>query len=350
MAVETDSPQRIARLTPLPDALARLDALVAPVTSRTAAISSRLGYRLAEDVVIAAPIPPTACALRDGWAVRSDLTIDASGYAPAPLPFAMRIDVGDPLPGEADAVAPLDVVVTRDGAAEALAPVGPGEGVLPVAAEAAAGATLLASGRALGVGGEGVGNGWGGRGTGIAGAARCGARGLAPVGPQHAGAARRKPGDAGRANGMAHAQSVLPSGIFGTRPGAMRGRLGEPHSLGLRAARGARAGQRMGFHPGRERRTSGAVRGRGKTFAMTAPFQPKSTGRDPDVFAALRRAARQEQFLEVVSAEEARARFLRAIDLAPLPGETVALAEALGRVLAADVTAPIDVPPFDRAT
>src|SRR5260221_1428715 len=146
MAVETDSPQRIARLTPLPDALARLDALVAPVTSRTADISLALGHTLAEDVVIAAPIPPTACALRDGWAVRSDLTMDASGYAPAPLPFAMRIDVGDPLPGEADAVAPLDVVVTRDGAAEALAPVGPGEGEMPVAAECARGSTLRASG------------------------------------------------------------------------------------------------------------------------------------------------------------------------------------------------------------
>src|SRR5262249_19223968 len=76
---------------------------------------------------------------------------------------------------------------------------------------------------------------------------------------------------------------------------------------------------------------------------------PKSAARDQDLFAAIRRAARQEQFLEVVSAEEARARFLRAIDLAPLPGETVALAAALARVLAADVTAPIDVPPFDRA-
>ena len=150
MAVETDSPQRIARLTPLPDALARLDALVTPVTSRVVDVSLALGHTLAEDVIVAAPIPPTACALRDGWAVRSDLTMDASGYAPAPLPFAMRIDVGDPLPGEADAVAPLDVVVTRDGAAEALAPVGPGEGVLPVAAEAARGATLLASGRRLG--------------------------------------------------------------------------------------------------------------------------------------------------------------------------------------------------------
>jgi putative molybdopterin biosynthesis protein len=70
---------------------------------------------------------------------------------------------------------------------------------------------------------------------------------------------------------------------------------------------------------------------------------------DTDLRAAIRRAARQEQFLEVVSAEEARARFTRALDLSPLPGETVALAAALGRVLAQDVSAPIDVPPFDRA-
>jgi len=68
-----------------------------------------------------------------------------------------------------------------------------------------------------------------------------------------------------------------------------------------------------------------------------------------DLFAAVRRAARQEQFLEVVSAEEARARFARHLDLAPLPGERVPLAATLTRVLAADVAAPIDVPPFDRA-
>ena len=36
---------------------------------------------------------------------------------------------------------------------------------------------------------------------------------------------------------------------------------------------------------------------------------------------AVRHAARQEQFLEVVSAEEARARFNRALDLTPLAGE-----------------------------
>jgi putative molybdopterin biosynthesis protein len=80
---------------------------------------------------------------------------------------------------------------------------------------------------------------------------------------------------------------------------------------------------------------------------MTARFEPTSA--EQDLIAAIKRAARQEQFLEVVSAEEARARFARGVDLAPLPGETVSLAAALGRVLAHDVTAPIDVPPFDRA-
>jgi len=68
-----------------------------------------------------------------------------------------------------------------------------------------------------------------------------------------------------------------------------------------------------------------------------------------DLFEAVRRAARQEQFLEVVSADEARARFARHVDASPLPGERVALAAALGRVLARDVVAPIDVPPFDRS-
>jgi putative molybdopterin biosynthesis protein len=73
----------------------------------------------------------------------------------------------------------------------------------------------------------------------------------------------------------------------------------------------------------------------------------------PDENAALlarvRAAARQEQFLEVVSADEARARFEKRIDLTPLAGETVPLAAALTRVLAHDVVAAVDVPPFDRS-
>jgi len=70
---------------------------------------------------------------------------------------------------------------------------------------------------------------------------------------------------------------------------------------------------------------------------------------ESDLIARVRAAARQEQFLEVVSAEEARARFERRLDLSPLAGEEVALAAALNRTLAADVVAAVDAPPFDRS-
>jgi putative molybdopterin biosynthesis protein len=57
----------------------------------------------------------------------------------------------------------------------------------------------------------------------------------------------------------------------------------------------------------------------------------------------------QDQFLDVIDRDEAERRFRAALDLRPLSAEEVALAEALGRVLAADVVAPLDVPGFDRA-
>jgi molybdopterin molybdotransferase len=150
MVVEPDIPQRIARLTPLGDVLARIDALVEPVPACASDVSAALGGTLADDVVIAAAIPAAACALRDGWAVASDLTTDAGAYAPAPVPSAVRVDVGELLPPDADAVAPLDAVTSRNGAREALAPVTPGDGVLLPGADAARGATLLQAGRRLG--------------------------------------------------------------------------------------------------------------------------------------------------------------------------------------------------------
>src|SRR5688572_10081502 len=57
----------------------------------------------------------------------------------------------------------------------------------------------------------------------------------------------------------------------------------------------------------------------------------------------------QEQFLHVVDRDEAERRFRAAVDLAPRGIETVALDAALGRVLAADVVSPVDVPSFDRS-
>src|SRR6516225_9908771 len=57
----------------------------------------------------------------------------------------------------------------------------------------------------------------------------------------------------------------------------------------------------------------------------------------------------QDQFLTVIDRDEAERRFRAALDLRPLAAEEVALAAALGRVLAADVVAPVDVPAFDRS-
>ena len=68
-----------------------------------------------------------------------------------------------------------------------------------------------------------------------------------------------------------------------------------------------------------------------------------------ELLARVRAAARQEQFLDVVSAEEARARFARHLDLTTLAAETVSLAASLTRVLAHDVVAGVDAPSFDRS-
>ena len=70
---------------------------------------------------------------------------------------------------------------------------------------------------------------------------------------------------------------------------------------------------------------------------------------DAELLARVRAAARQEQFLDVVSADEARARFEQHLDLSPLAAESVPLALALTRVLAHDVVAAVDAPPFDRS-
>jgi molybdopterin molybdotransferase/putative molybdopterin biosynthesis protein len=57
----------------------------------------------------------------------------------------------------------------------------------------------------------------------------------------------------------------------------------------------------------------------------------------------------QEQFLQVLDRDEAERRFRAAIDQTPRGSEIVPLEAALGRVLAADVVSPVDVPSFDRS-
>src|SRR6516162_9897046 len=59
--------------------------------------------------------------------------------------------------------------------------------------------------------------------------------------------------------------------------------------------------------------------------------------------------AEQEQFLQVLDRDEAERRFRASIDSTPRGIEIVPLDAALGRVLAADVVSPVDVPSFDRS-
>ena len=63
----------------------------------------------------------------------------------------------------------------------------------------------------------------------------------------------------------------------------------------------------------------------------------------------IRSALEQEQFLKILSREQALARFEAALFPRAVPSEKRKLGDALGLALAEDITAPIDVPPFDRS-
>ncbi len=140
MVAYPEAGQRIKRRTPLADALSAIDALVRPVEAREADLGAALGRVLAADAVSPSAQPPVALALRDGWAVKSEETTDAGSYAPALLSTVpARVETGQPLPHGTDAVAPDETVVCRGKTAEALAPVAPGEGVLPPGADMEAG-------------------------------------------------------------------------------------------------------------------------------------------------------------------------------------------------------------------
>jgi molybdopterin biosynthesis enzyme len=142
--------QRIARLTPLADVLASFDIGVGPVEPREEAVAAAVGKTLAADVAAAASHPEFALALRDGFAVRAELTADASSYSPAPLsPAPPRIEVGGRLPAGMDAVAAFDSISMQAGRAQALASVAPGEGVLPAGADAAPSVVMKMTGARL---------------------------------------------------------------------------------------------------------------------------------------------------------------------------------------------------------
>lgn len=124
--------QRIERLMPLADALACIDQMVTFARPRGVEPTLAFGRRLAGNIILKQVRPTSPIALRDGVALSADATLDASSYAPMPLPGVPAfVEVGDPLPAGADAVAPLDAVEVRGSVVQALTPLAPGDGVLP---------------------------------------------------------------------------------------------------------------------------------------------------------------------------------------------------------------------------
>lgn len=131
MAAASETIQMISRLTALSDVIAMVDLRVKTVTPRTLELVAAAGRALAVDVQ--APLRPTAAlALIDGWALASDATLGATISHPRPLIRPpQRIEAGQPLPPDADAVAPFRAVRFVSGMAEALATLELGDGVLP---------------------------------------------------------------------------------------------------------------------------------------------------------------------------------------------------------------------------
>jgi putative molybdopterin biosynthesis protein len=74
-----------------------------------------------------------------------------------------------------------------------------------------------------------------------------------------------------------------------------------------------------------------------------------SPGAPPFPLGSSARAVDQEQFLHVVSREEAIALWRAALEPRPLGEEIAPLDAALGRALARTIAAPVDAPPFDRS-
>jgi molybdopterin biosynthesis enzyme len=143
-------PQRIARLAPLADVLALVGTKVGPVAPREIAPVSALGRVLSADAIAASSSPLRAITLRDGFAIRSDWTLDASSYAPAMLPhLPTRVDAGEALPTGTDAVAPFDAIEIDGERAQMTMTIAPGDGVLPAGTDAQAGRVLRRAGETL---------------------------------------------------------------------------------------------------------------------------------------------------------------------------------------------------------
>jgi molybdopterin molybdotransferase len=151
----------MAGLLSLADAQAAVLARVRPLGPEEVQVVDAAGRVLAEDVRTAVDLPPFPSSAMDGFAVRAAdtpgrLTVAARIAAGRPADRALRqgeamaIATGGVVPDGADAVVPIERVVTEDNMVSTPARVVRGENVRPRGGDVAAGSVVLERGTRLG--------------------------------------------------------------------------------------------------------------------------------------------------------------------------------------------------------
>jgi molybdopterin molybdotransferase len=133
-----------------------------PLESEAVALEQAARRVLAEAARASTDLPPFASSAMDGYAVRAQETPGrlrvAGGEAAAGRPVgralaageAIAIATGGVVPEGADAVAPIEIVVTQDNALEINASIEPGENVRPRGGDARSGDVVVERGTRLG--------------------------------------------------------------------------------------------------------------------------------------------------------------------------------------------------------
>jgi len=168
--VERADQKRIFKLMPYNEALERLLEVVCvkPIDYETVSLERALGRVLAEDVTSEVDIPETDRAVVDGYAIRSEDTLEVSLKNPVtlrivgklyPWSFSTDIDVsagqaiyvtcGAPIPRGADAVVRVENTVLHDGEIEIRRPVRAGENIAPAGEDIKKGSSILRRGEVL---------------------------------------------------------------------------------------------------------------------------------------------------------------------------------------------------------
>src|SRR5579863_9020199 len=143
------------------EAQARILAAVCPLPAELVEVGAAAGRASAEDARSAVDLPPFASSAMDGYAVRAaDLpgTLRVVGESAAGSPFggslaageAVAISTGAVVPEGADAVAPVEIVVSKDNTIEIDRGLEVGASIRPRGGDVRAGAVVAPTGHRLG--------------------------------------------------------------------------------------------------------------------------------------------------------------------------------------------------------